>query len=571
MRRVRGLLLLMVVLALAGAGVFYALRKTRAAAPVISTAPAVRGELELMVKTRGEVKAVRSVTLNAPSSVTDVQIIRLARGGAMVREGDVIVEIDTTQEQDRFKERQSVFRQADAELEKMRAQHRIQDEQDRLDLARAQFDVEAAKLDVRKQEIVSEIDAGKAKLALLSAERRLAEVNERIEAHQHSQAAEIDEVLQKRKKAESDVQLAGSNIERLTIRSPLSGFLQILPNFRAGGGFGGGRTVPEFKQGDRAWPGAAIAEIPNLNLLAVELQVEETDRGKVSVGQQVRLKVDAFSDQALNGKIQSISPTAQVDYSNWPPQKTFRAMIELDMAQVKELKAKAPVGGGPGGAGPAGPRPAGQAAAGQQPAGAGAGQAAAGQRTAAPTAQTAAVRTAGGEGDRTQVRRVERAPAEASAGQAGTAAPAAGAVATRQQAAPSGEQRQGAPAGGRVVPRAAADAPGGPADRTRGGPAPARAVPAGPPPKPPEHGLRPGMSATGEVLYERVKDVLLIPVRASFDRGGKVVVYVKNGRGFEPREITVGRRNEAQIEVVSGLNAGDVVALEEPPGVKGKL
>jgi len=76
--------------------------------------------------------------------------------------------------------------------------------------------------------------------------------------------------------------------------------------------------------------------------------------------------------------------------------------------------------------------------------------------------------------------------------------------------------------------------------------------------------LRPGMSASAEVIIERQQNALLIPVRGSFVRSGKPSVYIQKGQQFLPRPIEVGKRNEEDIVVVSGLKEGEVVTLENP-------
>ena len=65
--------------------------------------------------------------------------------------------------------------------------------------------------------------------------------------------------------------------------------------------------------------------------------------------------------------------------------------------------------------------------------------------------------------------------------------------------------------------------------------------------------LRPGMSATAEIIIERQPNMLLIPVRASFDRNGKPAVYVQIGKNFVMRPIQVGKQNDEDIIVTGGL------------------
>src|SRR5262245_26655676 len=76
--------------------------------------------------------------------------------------------------------------------------------------------------------------------------------------------------------------------------------------------------------------------------------------------------------------------------------------------------------------------------------------------------------------------------------------------------------------------------------------------------------LRPGMSASAEVIILRQPDALLIPVRASFSKNGKPAVFVQKGQQFSERQINVGQRNEEDLIVLGGLKEGEVVTLEDP-------
>jgi len=76
--------------------------------------------------------------------------------------------------------------------------------------------------------------------------------------------------------------------------------------------------------------------------------------------------------------------------------------------------------------------------------------------------------------------------------------------------------------------------------------------------------LRPGMSASAEIIIEREPNALLIPSRASFLQKGKPAVYVQKGQDFSVRLIQVGRRNEEDLVVLGGLKEGELVTLESP-------
>ncbi len=42
-----------------------------------------------------------------------------------------------------------------------------------------------------------------------------------------------------------------------------------------------GRPAGEFREGDRAWPGATIMELPDLSSVHLEARLDEADRGRL--------------------------------------------------------------------------------------------------------------------------------------------------------------------------------------------------------------------------------------------------------------------------------------------------
>ena len=76
--------------------------------------------------------------------------------------------------------------------------------------------------------------------------------------------------------------------------------------------------------------------------------------------------------------------------------------------------------------------------------------------------------------------------------------------------------------------------------------------------------LRPGMSATVEIVVQRLPDVLIIPAKASTQIDGKPTVFVKDGASYRRARIEVAASNGSEIVVASGLEENDVIALENP-------
>jgi RND family efflux transporter MFP subunit len=389
-------------------GGYVAYRYTGTTEVEVPVARVRRGDFIISVRNRGEVKSTRSVILTAPQ-VPDVRIVTLAESGKPIKKGEVVVEFDTAQQEQNYIERTTNVRTVDSEIVQTKATHKIANEADNMSLMQSEFNLERDKLEASKAEILSEIEGAKNRIQVTVSEGELGQVKTSITSRKISQDADLERLSQRRDKTVRDLELAKSYLSKMVIRAPNDGIVNLLPNFRSGGSFGS--SPPPFKEGDRVWTGAAIAEIPDLSEMRVELKLEEVDRGKVKLGQEVRLRVDAIPEKEFFATVDWISPIAALVFRSFPPEKLFPARATLK----------------------------------------------------------------------------------------------------------------------RLDPR-----------------------------------LRPGMSATAEIIIEKQTNALLIPVKASFTRNGKPSVYVQKGQHFIMRQVEVGKRNENDIVVLSGLKDGELVTLENP-------
>ncbi len=83
--------------------------------------------------------------------------------------------------------------------------------------------------------------------------------------------------------------------------------------------------------------------------------------------------------------------------------------------------------------------------------------------------------------------------------------------------------------------------------------------------------LRPGLSGRrGESRRERIPDAIHIPVQAVFERDGQPMVYVKDGKRFEEREVRPLKRSESMMVIADGLKEGEVIALADPTAKPGE-
>src|SRR5450759_348560 len=396
-------------LALCGGGAIAAYRYTGTTEVEVPVARVRRGEFIISVHTRGDIKSARSVILKAPQ-VPQLRIVHLAESGRPVKKGDVVVEFDGSQQDQNVISRTTNVRAADGDIVQTKATQKIDNEADAMNKMSGEYDLERSKLDASKAEVLSAIDGEKNRIQVGVSEGSLQTVKASINAHQVGQQADLGRLNQRKDKAVRDLNTAQGYLGMMQLRAPNDGIVNVLSNFRSQGSFG--QSTPPFKEGDNAWTGAEIAEIPDLSEMYVDLKLEEVDRGKLQLGQDVRIRVDAIPDKEFSATLDWISPIAALIFKGGSTaEKTFPARATIT----------------------------------------------------------------------------------------------------------------------HLDPR-----------------------------------LRPGMSASTEVIIERQANALLIPARASFSKGGKPAVSQQIGKAFVTRAIEVGKQNDDDVIVTGGLKEGDVVTLESP-------
>lgn len=77
--------------------------------------------------------------------------------------------------------------------------------------------------------------------------------------------------------------------------------------------------------------------------------------------------------------------------------------------------------------------------------------------------------------------------------------------------------------------------------------------------------MRPGMRFRGTIEIDRHADVTLLPVKAVFREENTTVAYRHGLTGWSRTDLVLGDRNTEQVEVIKGLEPGDLVSWERRP------
>ena len=326
---VRRKALFIAVALLAGCAVVLGAVRLGRHAPTLPTFEVKRGEFLDAMQFHGEVKALRSITLSAPAEAGDLQIIKLSEEGAVVKTGDIVVEFDKTKTEQDLAQFRSAVKSAEAAIDQARAQAKLTEEEDKTAVLKARFDVEAARLEASKQEIVSRIEGEEAKLKLADAEQKLREAEAKQASDQAQNKATIQSSVQASAKATYDMQRAERALAKMTLRAPSPGSVTLLQHWSAG-------NMSTYRTGDHAWPGAAVAELPDAATLRISTRVDETERGRLAPKLPVTVQLNSIPDRQFSGHIERISEIASLDFSGgWPITRNFTLEILLDQTDAR--------------------------------------------------------------------------------------------------------------------------------------------------------------------------------------------------------------------------------------------
>jgi len=326
----RGLWIAVLVLAGAATGIYFWKSWAAAEIPIAAIAEVLLDDYVDNVELRGEITVRSSTVIKAPYNAGELQILKLVRNGAQVKKGDIIVEFDSSSMQRTMDQYRSALAQAESEIERIQAQQRLQEEKNLTEAISAQFALERAQLDLGTRDIIPAIEYERNLLAVERAEQKIEELKTKSETYRIGAKADLAGALRKRDKAKADLEKAESSMANLTLRSPIDGTINLLPNSR-------NRTTilsssgrgPVFQEGDRVYAGASVAEIPDISTIQATAPVYEADRGRIKLGQPVLMHIEAVPDREHKGIVRTISPITKVDRSTYPYRKSFEMNLEF--------------------------------------------------------------------------------------------------------------------------------------------------------------------------------------------------------------------------------------------------
>lgn len=253
----------------------------------------------------GEINATRAINISSPAMSWRfgmLKIIQIVEDGQEVHASDTVIVFDPSEVQKAILDAEAELEIARAELEKMKAQHSSKIDELKTNIKISEISHRISEINLEQATFEADITRKEIRLNLDKASIALDKAREEVLNQEKIHTEEIQQSMLKIKQLQANLSEAHQTLTDLTVVSPASGIAIIRKNWATGN---------KWQVGDQPWTGSPMIDLPDLNELKVEAEISEVDVSKVTLGQRVEIKLDAFSDTSFTGRVISIANLAR--------------------------------------------------------------------------------------------------------------------------------------------------------------------------------------------------------------------------------------------------------------------
>jgi biotin carboxyl carrier protein len=299
----------------------------------LRTAIVERKDLVRTLRVHGTVAAVQSVYITAPRMAGQqggqMVITSLVPAGMAVKPGDLLVEFDRQDQLRNAIDRRAEYLDLEEQIKRKLADNAATQAKDDTELEQARNALETAKLEMRRNEVISRIDAEKNQQNLEEAEARLKQLEQTYQLKKVARQADLRILEIRRDRARNSMQWAEKNAERMAIRSPMQG-IAVRNTLWKGSG------QAEVQEGDQVWAGLPILQVVDPAAMEVRSRVNQADIPYLRAGQLAEVRLDAYPNLVFKGKLERIAaigvPSGFVDRV-----RTFSVVFRIEGSDPKLL------------------------------------------------------------------------------------------------------------------------------------------------------------------------------------------------------------------------------------------
>jgi len=286
------------------------------------------------VRVAGTVEAAEAHPVAAPrlagQAASTLVITKMLAGGTHVQKGDVVAEFDRQTQIRNALDREADYNDLVQQIKKLASDQATARASDDNDLKAAEDALGNAKLELKRSEVQSKIQAEKAKENVDEAQAKFKQLQQTYQLKRNAEAAAIKVLEIQRDRAGDAMRYAQSNAEKMVIHAPTDGLVVLNSVIWMG------NSPREAQEGDEVRPGIAFMQIVNPASMRVRARVNQQDVPPLQVGQPVVVQLDAYPELRMNGKLSQL-PAIGVVSNMSAKVHTFTILFSIEGSDPKLL------------------------------------------------------------------------------------------------------------------------------------------------------------------------------------------------------------------------------------------
>jgi HlyD family secretion protein len=261
-----------------------------------------------ILRFKGTTEAIQARTILAPAlsgqTVGTLTITRLLTAGRNVKAGDLLVEFDRQAQMRDFLDKQAEYNKLVGQVAEQQAKENSARAKDETELHQAASTLKNADLEMKMVELMSRIDVEKAHENQEQARATLQQLKETFELKRSAARAAIRILEIQRDRTQRIMKNAQTNADLMQIHSPLDGVVVLNTIWKNG-------RMGEVQEGDQVQPGVPFMRVVNPSAMQVQVLVNQEDILGLRIGQDAKVRLDAYPELVLPGKLEQIAPIAR--------------------------------------------------------------------------------------------------------------------------------------------------------------------------------------------------------------------------------------------------------------------
>ncbi len=331
-RRLRSVLFVAVLaLPLVGALFMVARYKRTHSASSRSHSSSLPADSDRTLRLKGTTEAVDARAILAPvlagQEFSTLTITGMARNGSHVRRGDLLAEFDRQAQLRDFVDKQSQYRSLADQVLEEQARENAARAKDETEIKQAEDDLSKAQLEMQKVELLSRIDAEKARQDLDQATATLRQLRETFDLKRRAAQAAVRILEIQRDRTRETMEHAHANSDLMQVHSPIDGVVVLTTIWKQG-------RMGEVQEGDQIRAGVSFMQVIDPSGMEVRALVNQEDFLSLQVGQTAKVYLDAYPELVFPGKLEETAPLARNgDFST--KLRTFTVVFSISGSDAK--------------------------------------------------------------------------------------------------------------------------------------------------------------------------------------------------------------------------------------------